>query len=140
LTGVSDGHGGIAITADSDNDCAALPPRRVVARRAERVVTGPLSATGHCRYAGQVQVPATGLSTLSCARRGSRWRRGWRWTPAAPNRLVAHRQLYLPDGRTQGAGPPTGEVVVGALLYAVGGLLLALTIRQLPANDSPRPN
>jgi hypothetical protein len=34
LTGTSYGRGTITITADSDNDCAMLPPRRVVARRA----------------------------------------------------------------------------------------------------------
>jgi hypothetical protein len=47
------------------------------------------------------------------------------------SRLVQRRELYLPAGRPQGAGAPTGEVVFGTLLYAVGTLLLALTVLQV---------
>jgi hypothetical protein len=130
LTGVSDGRGTITITADSDNDCAALPPRRVVARRAGRIVTGALTATGHCRYAGQVHVPAIGRWFLYVELRPP----GFEveaWLPvdaSSPNRLVEHRQLYLPAGRPQAAGPPGSELAAGIALYALGALLLALIV------------
>jgi hypothetical protein len=77
----------ITITADSANDCAALPPRRLLARRAGQTVTGTLTATGHCRYAGQVRVPATG-----------------RW--------FVHVEQRPPgfDARTRGAGTHGGGV------------------------------
>ena len=47
----------IAITADSANDCATLPPRRLLARRAGQTVTGTLTATGRQLYlpAGRTQ-------------------------------------------------------------------------------------
>jgi hypothetical protein len=54
LTGASDGRGTLAITADIAGDCAALTPDRVVARRAGQTLTGALTATGRCRYAGKV--------------------------------------------------------------------------------------
>jgi hypothetical protein len=133
LTGTSDGRGTIIITAESDNDCAALPPRRVVARRAGRIATGELTATGRCRYAGQVHVPATGRWFLYVELRPP----GFEveaWLPvdaSSANRLVEHRQLYLPAGRTQGAGPPGSEVAAGIALYALGALLLALIVRQV---------
>jgi len=141
LTGTSDGHGGITITADSANDCAALPPRRLLARRAGQTVTGTLTATGHCRYAGQVRVPATGRWFVYVELRPP----GFEveaWLPvdaSSANRLVQHRQLYLPAGRTQGARLPGSEVAVGIVLYALGALLLALIIRQVrgPARTQP---
>ena len=66
------------------------------------------------------------------------------WRPAdasSANRLVAHRQLYLPAGRTQGARLPGSEVAAGIVLYALGALLLALLIRQVrsPARTQPVP-
>jgi hypothetical protein len=133
LTGTSDGRGTLTIIADSDNDCAALPPRRLVARRAGRVVTSPLTATGHCRYAGQVQVPATGRWFVYVELRPP----GFEveaWLPldaSSPNRLVQHRRLYLPAGRAQGAGLPSSEVASGIVLYALGALLLALIVGQV---------
>ncbi|HET7517509.1 MAG TPA: hypothetical protein VFN05_07420 [Actinomycetes bacterium] len=141
LTGTSDGRGGIAITADSANDCAALPPRRLLARRAGQTVTGTLTATGHCRYAGQVHVPATGRWFVYVELRPP----GFEveaWLPvdaSSTNRLVQHRQLYLPAGRTQGARLPGSEVAAGIVLYALGALLLALIIRQVrgPARTQP---
>jgi hypothetical protein len=141
LTGTSDGHGTITITADSANDCAALPPRRLLARRAGQTVTGTLTATGHCRYAGHVRVPATGRWFVYVELRPP----GFEveaWLPVdatSPNRLVQHRQLYLPAGRTQGARPPGSEVAAGIALYALGALLLALIIRQVrdPARTQP---
>jgi hypothetical protein len=144
LTGTSDGRGTITITADSANDCATLPPRRVVARRAGRIVTGTLTATGRCHYAGQVHVPATGRWFVYVELRPP----GFEveaWLPvdaSSPNRLVAHRQLYLPTGRTQGARVPGSEVAAGIVLYALGALLLALIIRQVrgPARTQPVPH
>jgi hypothetical protein len=141
LTGTSDGRGTIAVTADSANDCAALPPRRVLARRAGQIVTGTLTATGHCRYAGQVHVPATGRWFLY-VELGPPGLEVAAWLPvdaSRPGRLVAHRQLYLPAGRTQGAGLPGSEVAAGIVLYALGALLLALIIRQVrgPARTQP---
>jgi hypothetical protein len=141
LTGTSDGRGTLAITADSANDCAALPPRRLLARRAGQIVTGTLTATGHCRYAGQVHVPATGRWFLYVELQP----RGFEveaWLPvdaSSPHRLIQHRQLYLPAGRTQGAGLPGSEVAAGIILYALGALLLALIIRQVrgPARTQP---
>ena len=141
LTGTSDGHGAITITADSANDCAALPPRRVVARRAGQIVTGTLTATGHCRYTGQVHVPATGRWFLYVELQP----RGFEveaWLPvdaSSANRVVEHRQLYLPAGRTQGARLPGSEVAAGIVLYGLGALLLALIVRQVrgPARTQP---
>jgi hypothetical protein len=71
------------------------------------------------------------------------------WLPvdaSSANRLVAHRQLYLPAGRTQGARLPGSEVAAGIVLYALGALLLALIIRQVrglartpqPPSQAPR--
>jgi hypothetical protein len=57
------------VTADSADDWAALPPRRLLARRAGQTVTGTLTATGHCRYAGQVGVPAIGTHLVPHAAR-----------------------------------------------------------------------
>jgi hypothetical protein len=59
-----------------------------------------------------------------------------RWFGA--NRLVQHRQLCLPAGRTQGARLPGSEVAAGIVLYA-GGALLPLIIRQVrgPARTQP---
>ena len=64
------------------------------------------------------------------------------WLPvdaSSTNRLVAHRLLYLPAGRTDTAGLPGSEVAAGIILYALGGLLLALIIRQVrgPACTQP---
>jgi hypothetical protein len=141
LTGTSDGHGTLTITADSANDCAALPPRRLLARRAGQIVTGALTATGHCRYAGQVHVPATGRWFLYVELQP----RGFAvqaWLPVdatSTNRQVEHRQLYLPAGRTDAARLPGSEVAAGIVLYTLGGLLLALIIRQVrgPARTQP---
>ena len=137
----SDGHGTIAVPADSANDCAALPPRRLLARRAGQTVTGTLTATGRCRYAGQVHVPATGRWFLDVELQP----RGFEveaWLPvdaSSANRLVAHRQLYLPAGSTDAAGVPCSEVTAGIVLYALGALLPALIIRQVrgPARTQP---
>jgi hypothetical protein len=141
LTGTSDGHGTIAITADSANDCAALPPRRLVARRAGQTVTGALTATGHCRYAGQVHVPPTGrwFLYLELHRPGFEVEA---WLPvdaSSANRQVEHRQLYLPAGRIQGARLPGSEVAAGIVLYALGALLLALIVRQVRGLAGTRP-
>src|SRR5262245_38704857 len=120
----------------------ALSPRRLLARRAGQTVTGTLTATGHCRYTGLVRVPATGRWFLYVELRPP----GFEveaWLPvdaSSPNRLAAHRQLYLPAGRPDGAGPPTAEVAAGIVLYALGAFLLALIllqIRGVPA--APRP-
>jgi hypothetical protein len=116
LTGTSDGRGTITITADSANDCAALPPRRVLARRAGRIVMGALTATGHCRYAGQIHVPATGRWFVYVELHAA----GLEveaWLPvdaSSANRVVQHRQLYLPAGRTQGAGLPVARSPPGS--------------------------
>ena len=141
LTGTSDGRGTITITADSANDCAALPPRRLLARRAGQTITGTLTATGHCRYAGQVHAPATGRWFVYVELRPPGFEvEAWLPVDASrANRLVQHRQLYLPAGRTQGAPLPGSEVAAGIVLYALGALLLALIIRQVrgPARTQP---
>jgi hypothetical protein len=74
LTGTSDGHGSLTITAEAPAEaCSALSPGRVIARRAGQTVTGALTATGPCRSAGQVQVTATGRWFLYVQpRRGAR--------------------------------------------------------------------
>jgi hypothetical protein len=141
LTGTSNGRGTLTITADSANDCAALPPRRLLARRAGQTVTGTLTATGHCRYAGQVHVPATGRWFLYVELRPPGFE-VQAWLPvdaSSANRLVQHRQLYLPAGHTQGARLPGSEVAAGIVLYALGGLLLALIIRQVRGPARTRP-
>jgi hypothetical protein len=64
------------------------------------------------------------------------------WLPvdaSSPNRLVGHLQLYLPVGRTQGAGLPGSEVAAGIVLYALGALLLALIIRQFRNSARTHP-
>jgi hypothetical protein len=132
LTGTSDGHGTITITADSANDCAALPPRRVLARRAGRIVPGALTATGHCRYTGRVHVPTTGRWFVYVELHPPGFEvQAWLAVDARnANHLVQHRQLYLPTGRRHGAGLPASEVISGIALYALEALLLTLTIHQ----------
>jgi hypothetical protein len=140
LTTTSDGHGTLTITAEPADACGTLTPARVVARRAGQTITGALAATGRCRYAGTVSVPATGRWFLYVELRDA-GHMVEAWLPVdagRPGRLVQHRQLYQPTGRAEGAGPPTGEVVFGALLYAVGGLLLGLTVLQVRRLASPR--
>jgi hypothetical protein len=51
--------------------------------------------------------------------------------PTRAGRVVERRDLYLPAGRPDGAGPPTAEVVPGIVLYALGGFLLALILLQV---------
>ena len=110
-----------------------------MARRAGQTVTGALAATGRCRYAGQVHVPATGRWFVYELRPPGFAVEAWLPVDASrPGRLVQHRELYQPTGRAPGAGPPIGEVVFGALLYAVGGLLLALTVLQVRRLASTR--
>jgi hypothetical protein len=133
LTGASDGHGRLTITAETTDACVALTPARVVARRAGQTVTGALAATGQCRYAGTVSVPAAGRWFLYVQlRQVSHEVEAWLPVDAGhASRLVEHRELYQPTGRAPGTGPPTGEVALGTLLYAVGLLILALTVLQV---------
>jgi hypothetical protein len=140
LTGVSDGQGTLAITAEAADACGALIPGRVVARRAGQTVTGALAATGRCRYAGKVSVPAAGRWFLYVElREAGHGVEAWLPVDAGrAARLVERRELYQPAGRAAGAGPPTGEVVFGALLYAVGLLLLALVVLQVRRLASTR--
>ena len=140
LTGASDGRGRLAITVQLADGCAALRPGRVVARRAGQTVTGALAATGRCRYAGQVSVTPAGRWFLYAElRQAGHTAEAWLPVDASrPGQLVQHRELYQPTGRAPGAGPPTGEVVFGTLLYAVGGLLLALTVLQVRRLASTR--
>jgi hypothetical protein len=140
LTGVSDGQGKLAITAEAADACGALTPGRVVARRAGQTVTGALAATGRCRYAGKVSVPAPGRWFLYVElREAGRGVEAWLPVDAGrAARLVERRELYQPPGRAASAGPPTGEVVFGTLLYAVGLLLLALVVRQVRRLASTR--
>jgi hypothetical protein len=116
LTGTSDGRGGITITADSANDCAALPPRRLLARRAGQTVAGPLTATGHYRYAGRVRVPATGRWSVYVELRPP----GFEveaWLPvdaSSANRLVQHRQLHLPAAGPKALDSPAARSPPGS--------------------------
>jgi hypothetical protein len=133
LTGTSDGRGTLTLAAEPTGDCAALRPVGVVARRAGQAVTGALTPTGRCRFAGQVRVPAAGRWFLYAQLRGPDGLVE-AWLPVdarPPRRLVERRQLYLPTGRPDDAGLPTNQLVSGALLYAVGILVLALTVRQV---------
>ncbi len=133
LTGASDGRGTLTITAEvSGGDCAALTPRRVVARRAGRTVTGTLAAAGSCRHAGKVAVTAAGRWFLYAELR-YHGRAAEAWLPVdagRAGRVVERRELYLPAGTTEAAGPSAGQVVSAALLYALGALMLALTLLQ----------
>jgi hypothetical protein len=134
LIGTSDGHGRLTITAETPAEaCSALTPGRVIARRAGQTVTGALTATGPCRYAGQVRVTATGRWFLYVQPRlGARVLEAWLpMDPTRAGRVVERRDLYLPAGRPDGAGPPTGEVVSGIVLYALGVFLLALILVQV---------
>lgn len=142
LIGTSDGHGSLTITAEIPADaCSALTPGRVIARRAGRTVTGALTATGPCRYAGQVRVTATGRWFLYVQPRlGARVLEAWLPMDAArAGRVVERRDLYLPAGRPDGAGPPTAEVVSGIVLYALGVFLLALILLQVRGLAQMRP-
>lgn len=142
LIGTSDGHGSLTITAETPADtCSALTPGRVIARRAGRTVTGALTATGPCRYAGQVRVTATGRWFLYVQPRlGARVLEAWLPMDATrAGRVVERRDLYLPAGRPDGAGPPTAEVVSGIVLYALGVFLLALILRQVRAFPGRHP-
>jgi hypothetical protein len=134
LIGTSDGHGSLTITAETPADaCSALTPGRVVARRAGRTVTGALTATGPCRSAGQVRVTATGRWFLYVELRPPGFEvEAWLPVDASrASRVVERRDLYLPAGRPDGAGPPTTEVVSGIVVYALGGFLLVLILLQI---------
>jgi len=77
----------------------------VVARRAGQTVTGTLTATGRCRYAGKVSVTAAGRWFLYAEFRQA-GRGVEAWLPVDANRasrLVQRRELYQPAGRPQGA-------------------------------------
>jgi hypothetical protein len=142
LIGTSDGHGSLTIAAETPADaCSALTPGRVVARRAGQTVTGALAATGPCRFAGQVRVRAAGRWFLYVQPRlGARVLEAWLpMDPTRAGRVVERRYLYLPAGRPDGAGPPTGEVVSGIVLYALGGFLLALILLQVRGVSRPPP-
>jgi hypothetical protein len=133
LTGAADGRGTLTITAEIAADCTPLTPERVVARRAGQAVTGALTAAGRCRSSGRVRVPPTGRWFLYAQLRGPDGLvEAWLPVDASrAGRLVERRQLYRPTGRTGARRPPTGEVVIGILLYALGVLVLTLTVRQV---------
>ena len=134
LIGTSDGHGSLTIIAQTPADaCSALTPGRVIARRAGQTVTGALTATGPCRSAGQVRVTANGRWFLYVQPRlGAHLLEAWLpMDPTRAGRVVERRDLYLPAGRPDGAGPPTAEVVSGIVLYALGGFLLVLVLLQV---------
>jgi hypothetical protein len=142
LIGTSDGRGSLTITAEIPADaCSALTPGRVVARRAGRTVTGALTATGPCRYGGQVRVTAAGRWFLYIQPRlGARLLEAWLPVDAAhAGRVVERRDLYLPAGRPEGAGPPTAEVISGPVLYTLGAFLLALILLQVRGLARMRP-
>jgi hypothetical protein len=121
LIGTSTGRGTLAVTAEIADTCAALTPARVVARRSGQTIAGTLAATGRCRHADEVSVPDTG-----------------RWFLYVELREAGRGvEAWLPVD-AQGVGAPAGEVAFGALLYAVGGLLLALTVLQLRRLASTR--
>jgi hypothetical protein len=134
LIGTSDGHGSLTITAETPaGACSALTPGRVIARRAGQTVTDALTAAGPCRYAGQVRVTTTGRWFLYVQPHlGARVLEAWLpMDPTRAGRVVERRDLYRPAGRPDGAGPPTGEVVSGIALYALGAFLLALILLQV---------
>jgi hypothetical protein len=132
LTGASDGRGTLTITAETADRCEALAPSRVVARRAGQTVTGALTATGRCRFSGRVSVAPAGRWFLYVELRGPEPVEAWLPMDASrAGRLVERRQLYLPTGRAEGGGPLTGEIVFGILLYAVGALILVMTVLQV---------
>ncbi|HJU00637.1 MAG TPA: hypothetical protein VJ966_05450, partial [Actinomycetes bacterium] len=54
------------------------------------------------------------------------------------SRVVERRELYLPAGRADDAGLPANQVVSGTLLYAVGILVLTLTLLQVRRFPSMR--
>jgi hypothetical protein len=113
LTGASDGRGTLTVTAEvGDGGCAALTPRRVVARRAGRTVAGTLAGTGRCRYAGTVAVPAAGRWFLYAELR-QQGRAAEAWLPVdagRTGRVVERRELYRPAGRPKGEGASAGQV------------------------------
>ncbi len=96
LTGASDGRGTLAISAGIADACAALTPARVVARRAGHTLTGALTATGRCRYAGKVSVTPAGRWFLYVQlREAGRVVEAWLPVDASrASRLVQRRELY----------------------------------------------
>lgn len=120
----SDGHGGLDFTVRPTGGCDQIEPSQLVARRAGRVITAPLTTAGMCRYAGTVRVPADGrwfvYAELRRAGQGAET-----WLPVQAGQPTSHtetRQLYLP-AQTRPATRGI-EIGAGAAIYAIGlGLL-----------------
>jgi hypothetical protein len=140
LTGTSDGHRTLGLTAQlTGPSCATPVPVRIVARRAGQTRGAPLRHATGCRYTGTVQVPT-----------GDRWfiyaelRDGTgdleAWLPLDASRTTTttqRRDLYRP---AHAGATRTTEITAGTLLYAAGLALLALPIWLAAPTRTAKPS
>jgi hypothetical protein len=114
----------IHVEATADGRCDGWKPRRLVARRAGRITTGPLEPAGGCRFTGSVEVADAGrwfvYTEAYVAGRSTE-----AWLPVEDG---AHRKatvLYIASGD----GPHVVQVVAGVVLYAgVVAILAAIVV------------
>lgn len=127
---------GAAVRLVLDGECTAVVPGRVVARRAGTVVTGPLRATGPCRFEGRLPVGRSGRWFVYAELAdGSGPIELWAPLDDTEEDVLVERSVYRPP-----EGDPGGAAVAGgALLYtaSVGGVAWAARrVRVLTADLS----
>lgn len=133
LTASSKANGTIDLVAIPRGGCGALTPVRLLARRAGQTVSAPLTASsGQCGFSGRLSVDGSGLWFVYAEMR-SDGRLVEAWLPVdagSTKRLSEARDVYLPAG---GSSASVGQIVAGVVLYLIGLLMLALTLRLLRA-------
>jgi hypothetical protein len=128
VTGSSNGRGMATLTVRMPDGCDGTTPRRLVARRAGETVTSQLTAVGDCRYTGTVRLPDDGRWFVYAELRvdGQDAETWLAIRSDAATEQVESRDLYVPVGAGTGIGPV--QLGTGALVYAVGLALFALSI------------
>ena len=130
LTGTVSGRD-ITMTASGEEHCNDLQPEGLIARRAGDVVTGPLRQTGAgCTFEGAVAVPTDGKwFTYAEFTHDGATVEAWLPLEAGDSYSTTEsRVLYEPAGGADGT--PTSQVVFGALLYALGGVVVLVALRS----------
>ena len=130
LTGTVSGLA-ITMTASGEQHCNDLQPQGLIARRAGDVVTGPLRQTEDgCTFEGAVAVPTEGkwFTYAEFAHDGTKVE-AWLPVEAGDDSTTTEtRSLYEPAGGTDGT--PRSQVAWGALLYALGAVVVLVALRS----------
>ncbi|MCC3316750.1 MULTISPECIES: hypothetical protein [Nocardia] len=124
VIGTSDGNGHLSLTVAPIGSCDGTSASSIVARRAGRVVTAPLRASGPCSYDGSVQVDGAGRWFVYAElHRRAGDVEVWLPLPADRSSMVSEvRDLYRPAGST--ASTRTIEIVSGTAIYALAAALM----------------